>query len=87
MVEGEPASALSAEEAAVARYARALSVDARISDATYQAVAGTMDARQIVELTLLAGLYRLVACVANGLKVDLDGDAARALDQFRSESV
>ncbi len=79
------AAALPPGEAAVARFARELTLDARVSDPTFQGVASFMDERQIVELTMLAGLYRLVACVANGLNIDLDDEPARALEHFRRE--
>lgn len=73
---------LSQHDAAVARFARELTTDARVSDATYDAVAGFMSEQQIVELTMLVGAYRLIACVANGLRVDLDDVPARALEEF-----
>ena len=66
-------------EAAVARLARELTMDACVSDAALRAVEEFMDERQIVELTMLVGLYRLVACAAAALSVDLDEEPARAL--------
>jgi 4-carboxymuconolactone decarboxylase len=78
-------AALPPGEAAVARFARELTLEARVSEATFQSVASFMDHRQIVELTMLAGLYRLVACVANGLNVDLEDEPARALERVRRE--
>ena len=76
---------LSANDAAVARFARALTLDACVSDADYEAVAAFMDERQIVELTVVVGLYRLVACFATALEIEQDDPAASALAQFRRE--
>jgi 4-carboxymuconolactone decarboxylase len=85
IIGGNAAAVLAPAEAAVAEFARALALDARVSDATFQAVAGAMSEQQIVELTMLAGLYRMVACFANGLSVELDAEAERALTELREE--
>jgi alkylhydroperoxidase family enzyme len=73
---GDAASALPPDGAAIVEFARALTVDARVDDRTYQAVAKFFDQQQMVELTMVVGLYRMVACVANALEVELD-DALR----------
>ena len=80
IIAGKADMALASHDAAVARLARELTVDAQVSDATFDAVASFMDQQQIVELTVLAGLYRVVAAFANGLRVDLDDEPARALE-------
>ena len=85
VVNGDAAGVLAPDEAAVAAFARELTQQAQVSDATFNAVAAFMDEREIVELTLLAGLYRLVAITANGLAVDIDDEAAKRLEQFHSE--
>lgn len=85
IVRGEEGTRLSSDEAAVARFARALTRDATVTDDVFDAVAGTMNEQQIVELSMLVGLYGFVACMANTLKVDLDEAPARALETLRSE--
>lgn len=83
IVDDDAAAALPAQEAALARFARALALDGRVSDAAFAEVAALMPERDIVELTLLVGTYRMVACVANALRVDADDAPARALAEFR----
>ena len=82
IVDDDVAAAFAAQEAAVVRFARDLALDARVSDAASADVAAFMPERDIVELTLLVGTYRMVACVANTLRVDLDDAPARALAEF-----
>ena len=82
---GDAAQVLPAGEAAVALFAGSLALHANVDTGTFQAVADHMDEQQIVELTMIVGVYRLVACFANGLAVDLDDQPARALEQFRME--
>jgi hypothetical protein len=62
-----------------------LTPDARVSDAGYAAVAGFLGEPALVELTMLIGLYRLVACFANALDVDLDDRPAQRLREFRGD--
>jgi alkylhydroperoxidase family enzyme len=71
--------ALPPRDTATARYARALAADARVDDATFAAVAESLDERQVVELTLLVGMYRLVAPAANALEVELEDEPTRRL--------
>jgi alkylhydroperoxidase family enzyme len=78
---------LSAPDAAVARFARELTVNAAISDLTFDAVAAFMDEGQIVELTMLVSLYRFVSCFANALDVDLDHAAADTLSRFEGTGI
>jgi alkylhydroperoxidase family enzyme len=86
VVTGDFETVLPASEAAVAAFARVLTIDADVSDEAFLAVAGFMDDRQIVELTMIAGLYRLVSCVANALCVEPDEEPARRIEQFRGQA-
>jgi 4-carboxymuconolactone decarboxylase len=86
IVSGNADAGLAPRDAAVARFARELTTDVNVSDATFDAVAHFMDEQQLVELSVLAGLYRLVAGVANGLRVELDDEPARALERIRGSS-
>ncbi len=79
LVRGAAESVLPPDEAAVASFARALTLHSRVPNDSYQAVARFMDERQLVELTMICGLYRLVACIANGLAVDAEDEPAGAL--------
>jgi alkylhydroperoxidase family enzyme len=85
IVRGDAAAVLASDEAAAARFARAQTLDSRVGEEDYQAVAAFMDERRLVELTMLAGLYRLVACFANVLDVELDELPARRLARFRRD--
>jgi alkylhydroperoxidase family enzyme len=77
---------LDERESAIARFARDLTVTSTVGDDTFGAVAEFMDERQIVELTMLVGMYRLVACVANALAVELDAQPADALRRYGVEA-
>jgi alkylhydroperoxidase family enzyme len=83
IIGGQEDATLEPGEAAVVRFARELAVDAALTDATFKLVAEFMDDRQLVDLITLVGLYRLVACIANGLQVELDGKATQALERVR----
>ncbi len=82
----DDASLLSPMDATVSRFARELTLAATVSNATFTSLADAMDEREIVEVVLVVGLYRLVACVANGLSVELDEGAASALREFGLDS-
>jgi alkylhydroperoxidase family enzyme len=86
VIGGNAAGVLSPHEAAVARFARGVAVDARVGDAEFRSVAAFLDERQMVELALLAGLYRMVACVANALEIELDDRPAAALTGFAGDA-
>ncbi|HYM15241.1 MAG TPA: carboxymuconolactone decarboxylase family protein [Dehalococcoidia bacterium] len=76
----EPSAALfDARELAVLAYAGEMTDTARVSDATYAAVAQSFTAEEIVELTLVAGYYNMVSRALNALLVDIDAPAARDL--------
>lgn len=70
---------------AVIAYAGELSRDARVSDATHDAVAAFMNDEEIVELAMVIGFYNLVSRVLNALQVDVDEPAARDLQDLGVE--
>ncbi len=72
-------------EMAVLSYAGELTSAARVSDATYAAVAEFLNAEEIVELTLVTGYYNMVSRALNALQVDIDGPAARDLAEVGIE--
>jgi alkylhydroperoxidase family enzyme len=74
--------ALPPEDAAIVRFSRELTLDAAISDPTF-AAAALPDERAVVELTMIAALYRMVACVSNALQIEIDTAAAPAIDGLR----
>lgn len=77
---GDPHVGLfSPQEMAVLAYAGEMTADARVSDATYSAVAGYLNAQEIVELTLVTGYYNMVSRALNTLRVDIDSPAQRDL--------
>jgi alkylhydroperoxidase family enzyme len=84
IVDREDGASLAPVDTAVVAFASRLARDARLDDATFEAVAAHLDAPRIVELTLLVGAYRLVACLANGLAVDLDDAPAGALERLHA---
>ena len=69
---------LSAEEAAAVRYGEAVE-ERRVDDAVWRETSQHFDARQMVELTVLAGFYGLVSRTLIALDVQLDDDI-RGLD-------
>ena len=60
-------------------YAGELTSEARVSDATYAAVAGFLNAEEIVELTMVTSFYNLVSRTLNALEVDIDEPARNDL--------
>jgi alkylhydroperoxidase family enzyme len=83
---GEPYVGLyDPREMAVLAYAGELTADARVSDATYDAVASFFNDEEIVELTLVIGFYNLVSRTLNALQVDVDEPAARDLKELGIE--
>ncbi len=66
-------------EMAVLSYAGELTAEARVSDATYAAIAEFLNAEEIVELTLVIGYYNMVSRALNALQVDIDPFAAHDL--------
>jgi 4-carboxymuconolactone decarboxylase len=56
-------------QALLLRAADELHADARISDTTWEALAGHLDEQQLIELPILVGQYHLVAFTLNSLGV------------------
>lgn len=75
-VTGETGCWTPAERALVAA-AEALHHRATLDDAEWSALRAHYDEAQILEILLLCGFYRTVACVANGLDLPLEPAAAR----------
>jgi alkylhydroperoxidase family enzyme len=71
------ASAFSGRDALVMRLADELHHTARVSDALWSELAAHYDVRQLIELLIIAGTYRTIAFVANGIQVELEDWAAR----------
>jgi 4-carboxymuconolactone decarboxylase len=72
VVEGSEASGWTEHESALLRAVDELHDDARISDATWDALAREYDETQLIELTMLIGQYHMVAFALNSLGVELD---------------
>ena len=73
-------SAWAANEAVLIATVDALHERATLSDAEYAALAAHYDEAQVLEILLLAGFYRTVAYVANGLALPPEATAARFAD-------
>ncbi len=69
------------QQMAVIAYAAELTSDARVSEATFGAVAEFLSDEQIVELTLVVGFYNLVTRALNALEVEIDPPAQRDLEE------
>jgi alkylhydroperoxidase family enzyme len=78
---GSQAPGWSPHDAAVLRAVEELHGNAMISDATWAALAETLDAARLVELPILIGQYQALAYLQNSLRVPLwdgnDGLASR----------
>jgi 4-carboxymuconolactone decarboxylase len=61
-------------EAALLRASDELYREARISGPVWEALAGTYDERQLIEITFLVGQYHMLAFALNSLGVELDAD-------------
>ncbi|MEX0750979.1 MAG: carboxymuconolactone decarboxylase family protein [Dehalococcoidia bacterium] len=68
-----------AHEMAVLAFAGELTADARVSQATFDAVAQFLNEEEIVELTMVTGFYNMVSRTLNALEVDIDAPAAQDL--------
>jgi len=66
-----------ADEIVLIRTVDALHARATLDDGEFAALAVAFDRHQILEVLLLAGFYRTVAYVANGLALDPEPGAAR----------
>jgi alkylhydroperoxidase family enzyme len=74
---GHDAPCWSASEQALLRSVDALHHGATLSDEEFAALAAHYDEAQIFEIILLAGFYRTVSYLANGLRLPLEQTAAR----------
>jgi 4-carboxymuconolactone decarboxylase len=70
------------QEMAVLAFAGELTSAARISDATYSAVAAFLNEEEIVELTMVTGFYNMVSRTLNALEVDIDPPALKDLAEI-----
>jgi len=64
----------SAKDAELIAMADELCADNCVSDATWQALAQTWNEAELVELVMVAGVYRLVSGFLNTMGVELDAD-------------
>jgi 4-carboxymuconolactone decarboxylase len=80
VVEGPAAEGWSPFDAVLVQAADELHDDARISDATWEALAARYDARQLIELCMLVGNYHLVAFALNSLGIERE-DGVEALPE------
>ena len=74
-----------ARQLAVLAYAGELTLDSRVSDATYAAVEAFLDAEEIVELTMVTGFYNMVSRALNALEVDMEPAAQKDLAELGVE--
>ena len=72
VLEGPDADGWSAHEATLLRAADELDEASRISDETWEALAQTYDAEQLIEVTMVVGHYTMLAGALNSLGVELD---------------
>lgn len=72
VIQGPEASGWTDHESALLRAVDELHDGARISDATWDALAARYDEAQLIELTMLIGQYHMVAFALNSLGVQLD---------------
>src|SRR5215212_3647131 len=69
---GPDAEGWSDHQSALLRAVDELHDDARISEATWSALAKEYDETQLIELTMLVGQYHMVAFALNSLGIELD---------------
>lgn len=77
--DGPGAAGWSAADATLLRAADELHADARISDATWAALAAAYDQRQMIEVPMLVGHYHLVGFTLNSLGVQVEDEVAAAV--------
>jgi alkylhydroperoxidase family enzyme len=71
-------------ERLVLRFTTEVVRDVRASDATFAALAGRFDARQVVEILLTIGYYMMIARLLESTAVDIDPPAGgRIIDSIR----
>jgi alkylhydroperoxidase family enzyme len=79
--EGRPTS-LAALDKAVLRGAREMTRDLAISDETFAALSRGLDAERITDLVLTIGFYNAVVRILATLKIDVESDYLRYLEEF-----
>lgn len=72
VVAGPEAPGWTEHEAAILRAVDELHDDARIADATWEALSATYDESQLIEVAMLIGQYHMVAFALNSLGVEMD---------------
>ena len=64
-------------EAALLRAVDELVADAEVSDATWAALSGQLDAQQLMDVVFTVGTYEVLAMALNSFGVELDADLVR----------
>jgi alkylhydroperoxidase family enzyme len=77
VLEGPDAPCWSEEDALLVRLADELHAGARLSDDTWAALSAQFAEDQLIELLVLAGLYRAISYVVNGTGIELEPGAPR----------
>ena len=72
---GGTAAVFNEVERHVLQFTDELTLDVRVSDATFQALAQHLPARQLVELTLAASFYGLAARIMEVFRIELEASA------------
>jgi alkylhydroperoxidase family enzyme len=72
VLEGPDAEGWSDHDAALLRAADELHEHSRISDGTWEALAGAYDTEQLIETTMVVGHYTMLAGALNSFGVELD---------------
>ncbi|WP_119727695.1 carboxymuconolactone decarboxylase family protein [Thermomonospora amylolytica] len=81
--QGADAPGWSAAEAALLRAADELHHDARLSDATWEALSAVHDDAELIEIVMVVGQYHMVAFFLNSAGVELDPGFAGRKDWDR----
>ena len=81
---GGTAAVFNEVERHVLQFTDELTLEVRVSDATFQALAHHLPARQLVELTLAASFYGLAARVMEVFRIELEATAGTySIDQLQ----
>ncbi len=75
-IKAGPDAGWDARDADLLRAADELKDDSCVSDATWAALAGRYDERQLVEIPMLVGHYLMVSCTLNTLGVPIEDGVA-----------
>ncbi len=71
--EGPDSPVFNSRERAVLKYAEEVTLNVKCSDRTWSELASFLDHRELVELTLVAGFYNLVARLLENTEVEIEG--------------